>query len=143
MVADNDRVANLKRILAMRTAPAWLPATGDILTAILAGVRLGESEYGGYPVLIMETPNGDFVSVHAFHTLLVNQLAEIAPSPGDVLTVQYVGFVERTAEQKAKGKNDYHHYVLIDGDGSEAEPLPAFDWSNPKGKVTAKSGSEG
>jgi hypothetical protein len=128
----NTPIDPIDREIKIRTAPAWLPETGARLTATVAAVRIGSSEYGPYPVVVLESSDGTFYSVHAFHTLLQNQLVDIAPKVGDVLTVAYAGQVTRTEEEKTKGKQEYHNYVVIPGDESallHAEP-ENLDWSN-------------
>lgn len=109
----------IDREIRIRTAPAWLPPVGSRLTSTVVTIRIGQSEWGVYPVLIVEDANGTMHSIHAFHTLLRNQLKELRPMPGTLITVAYIGKVTRTEDEVAKGKNEYHNYVVIAGDGSD------------------------
>lgn len=103
-------------------APAWRPAVNDVLSGAILGFRMGHTdEYGDYPILVIKGDSGP-VAFHAFHGVVRERLRELQPKKGDVLTVQYGGQVERTAEEIEKGKKEYHRYYIESG-AVEATPV--------------------
>jgi hypothetical protein len=156
---DTDRLTEVRRKIALQTAPAWLPEEGAILTGAVEMVKRGESEYGAYPIVVLSVqsidPNpdgvvgGSFVAIHAFHSLLQDELLKIRPVTGDVLTFAYMGQQETNESKRsyaaavlqasgdatkiAKAEQDrtfYHLYVLMTGDGTTADAVKVeeFNW---------------
>lgn len=70
---------------------AWRPDPEDKLVGTVVEVDERVSDYGPYPLLIVETEDGDEVAVHAFHTVLKNELARKRPQPGDTIGIVYRG----------------------------------------------------
>lgn len=163
------RLAEVRRKIALQTAPAWMPngenGEGSILTGAVEMVRRGDSEYGAYPIVVLSVhsidPNpdglvgGSFVAIHAFHSLLQDELLKLRPVTGDVLTFAYMGQQETNqskrdyaaAVQAANGddakivkaqtdRTFYHLYVLMTGDGTTADAVKveAFDWDTDSAK---------
>lgn len=74
-------------------APAWRPQPGEGIEGTVVAVSQREGGYGSYPVLTLDTSDGE-LAVHAFHAVLRNELAEYAPEVGDALAIVYQGKVE-------------------------------------------------
>src|SRR5436190_3311625 len=72
-------------------AEAWKPAPGDKLVGKVVDLSERESAYGRYPIVTVETAGGEEIAVHAFHEVLQNELARLAPSLDTVIGVKYVG----------------------------------------------------
>jgi hypothetical protein len=94
-------------------APAWKPQPGDKLVGIITDLSSREGEYGVYAICTVRTEDGEFAA-HAFHEVLANELARIAPEVGDHIGIKYLGM------DPGKG---YHNYRVRRG-GDET-----FDWT--------------
>ena len=76
---------------------AWKPTNaGDQLVGMLARVdqRPPQNGYAEYPILIVLTDDGQEWAVHAFHTVLKDQLLKTAPQVGDRIRLTYKGKVQ-------------------------------------------------
>jgi hypothetical protein len=94
-------------------APAWKPQPGDKLAGVVTDLSTREGQYGAYPIITIRSEDGEH-AVHAFHEVLQNELARVAPKVGDGIGVKYIG------KDLDKG---YHRYrVRRDGDSE------SFDW---------------
>lgn len=118
------------RNLKILAAPAWIPAPDTTMTAKFVALRKGgiDSEYGVYPMLTVENiETGEYVTVHAFHTLLKTRILEMRPKLGDTLTLHYAGVMDSKKIDKKTGKPmQYHLYYVLEGDGSS--PLNIDEW---------------
>lgn len=64
---------------------------------------------GHYPLLRVKTETGEFVAVHAFHTVLANAIAREGVKAGDRIGIKYLG------EVKAANGTPYNNYkVAVD-----------------------------
>jgi hypothetical protein len=75
---------------------AWRPNPGDKVFGILRDITdSSEGDFGSYPILQIETPNGILVGVHCFHTILRNEVTrKVAKGTlqlGDQIAILYVG----------------------------------------------------
>lgn len=123
------------RAVAIAKARGWRPETQDTRTGDLVAVRLQHSDYpkpagSDYPVLVFEnvnradmTPDGTFFSLHAFHEQTQEWLTENKPAIGARMTMTHLEKVERTDDEKAAGKNDYHDWYFVMGDGTQVETV--------------------
>jgi hypothetical protein len=129
----------VERKIQLRTAPAWRPLPGTtMLNPTVVGVRRGDGgQYGPYPILVVETPAGEVWAIHAFHTLLRNQLTELRPTPGTLIeSITYVGRNETNesvkkfaADGKEADRTFYHHYLVTMPDDEDSE---GFLWEDVK-----------
>jgi hypothetical protein len=114
----STRDENLAAALDRDFAPAWRPEPGDKLIGRV--VELGErtTEYGTYPIVTVQTDEGERFAAHAIHTVLASQLAGKRPKVGERIGIVYRG--------KVKGdEREYHSYrVEVERDGDAA-----VDWS--------------
>jgi hypothetical protein len=69
--------------------------------------------YGTHPILQVDLPNGDGVSVHAFHTTLRSQIEPKIKSGrlgiGDLIAISHLG----TKPSSVKGHNDMNMYRVV------------------------------
>lgn len=134
--AQSDSVADIESYFerkALRQAPAWRPEPGSTIKAEVIGLKMGAGDYGPYPIIVYKvihatdsTPVGAIVSVHAFHTLLRNKLAELATEIGKVQWITYDGKVETNDSKKKRAtdpnadKTEYHLYD-VENDGEKVD----------------------
>lgn len=71
-------------------APGWRPEAGDQIVGTIVDISEGEGDYGPYPIVTIETADGD-LAVHAFHTVLRKELAAKRPVEGDRVGIKYLG----------------------------------------------------
>jgi len=112
-----DSVAD---IIKIRSALAWRPTAGDTVDGTVVKLLRRETEFGIYPVLVIDTGEPQYVAVHAFHSLLLEQLREVKTGPGDEITIVYQGKIEskndspdKDPETGLKRKRSYHAYLLV------------------------------
>lgn len=128
--AIEDEFAAYQERKNFRQAPAWMPEPGTTIKAEVIGLKMGSGDYGPYPIVVYKvlvSPDGrsaleSTVSVHAFHTLLREKLAELHTEIGSVQWITYDGKVETNASKKARAadpnaeKKEYHLYD-VENDG--------------------------
>jgi hypothetical protein len=68
---------------------AWWPSPGDVLKGTVSEIDVITGEYGGYPCVTVD--GDDRVAVHAFHTVLRNELAKRNVQVGDQIEILYGG----------------------------------------------------
>jgi hypothetical protein len=104
------------RALAILSAPAWRPESGDLITGSIVGFRSYEHpEYGKSPVVVLDTKDG-FRSVYLIHQTLLTNLTELAPQAGETITIAYQGKVESNKRKRTDGSpQDYHAYAVTKG----------------------------
>jgi hypothetical protein len=96
-VSAEDR---LRRELASFPQP-WRPQPGDVLVGSVLDVGERESKFGGsYPTVTVETAAGELVIVHAYHTVIRDELAQLQPATGERIGFAYHG----------RGPEGYHRY---------------------------------
>jgi hypothetical protein len=95
-------------------APAWRPEPGDKLVGVVVEVGENDAGWGDYPVVTVMDDDGNEAAVHAFHTVLRNELT--AAVVGDRVGIIYKG--------KVTGNNgtEYESYRVI---VEPANPAPA------------------
>ena len=100
-------------------ADAWKPEPGDKLIGTVVDLDERDSAYGDepYPIVTIETDDGNELAFHAFHTVARNELAKQRPVVGDRIGVAYHG--------KKDGKNYESYRVIVER--TESEPK-AIDW---------------
>jgi len=84
-----------------REVKGWRPAPGDVVLGVLVEISEAESEFGIYPLLTIEEPDGNLVNVHAFHAVLKNNLQRKLDhgtlTEGDDIAISYRGQGPATA----------------------------------------------
>ena len=122
----------MNEIIKIRSALAWRPSAGDMLDGTVVKLIARESEYGVYPVVILDTGDALYTAVHAFHTILRDAFRELKTKSGDELVVVYQGKIEskNSAGKDADGKEikrSYHSYIVI---GNGIDSTVEFDWDS-------------
>lgn len=89
---------------------AWRPKTGtkvgsveerSSLVGIVKQLSNATSDYGTYPLITLEVGAPYYVSIHAFHTVLANEIERLGLMEGDKLAVSYLG---RTPEKRTMAR---------------------------------------
>jgi hypothetical protein len=80
------------------TAEGWRPNPGDVAEGKVTEISEYDGGYGSYPVVTIETDEGK-VALHAFHTVLRNELARLNVQVGEPLAVLYAGNSRRRTAQ--------------------------------------------
>ena len=93
-------------------AEAWKPKNGDTIMGEVVEISTGETAYGAYPIVTIETAKGKS-AVHAFHSVLLNALVTAAPAVGETIAIKYEG--TKMAKSAKPGDDPYHAYrVMVD-----------------------------
>jgi hypothetical protein len=121
---------------AIANAPAFNPAIdadgkvidpdSAIFTGTVIGLHMGrDSGYGEYPVVVYKLDDGSYLKLHAFHTLIRNQLAELGTKIGKRQIVSYDGLKRKnnpTPDEIEKKLDRYHvTFVMNVGEAIETE----------------------
>lgn len=131
-------------LLRQRSAVAWRPAAGDMIDGRIVRILRRETnpEFGPYPLVLIDTGDPLYTAVHAFHSLLRDQLAEIKAKPGDEISIVYQGKLESKNDSPDKNddgtprKRKYHAYILV-SNGVDAST--DFNWDTD---ATTRDGDE-
>lgn len=88
----------MKRLLTQvdRDVHGWKPQPGDKVFGTLVDITDSEGgQYGQYVILTLETPSGNLVGIHCFHTVLRNiverKLARNSLQTGDEVAIAFRG----------------------------------------------------
>ena len=83
---------SLEKALDTDYAPAWRPEAGDKLVGEIVGLseRPGYDETP-YPIVTVRQDDGTELALHAFHTVIANELAKQRPVVGERIGVKYLG----------------------------------------------------
>ncbi|MGH7540178.1 MAG: hypothetical protein ACRELC_04175 [Gemmatimonadota bacterium] len=115
-----------------RVPTAWRPDEGDRLIGTVVEVGERESRYGGtYPLVVVATDAGEELVVHAYHTVLMDELSQQRPRRGDRIGMAYLG---RDAER------GYERYRVVVEHGEETDAEP--DWNRYAAEAAAELGEE-
>lgn len=84
---------------------AWRPSPGETLEGTVTEItEYDGGGFGGYPILTVGTEDGE-KAVHAFHTVLRNELAKLDIQVGEKVAILYGG------KQRSKdGSVEYEGY---------------------------------
>jgi hypothetical protein len=110
-------MAAVEAMLALDSQP-WRPEVGDQIAGTLRAIAIRSSSHtDNYPVLTIETAGGSCFDVHAFHTVLWDEIRQQQPRVGDVVGVKYLG-------RRAGGQGDgYEAYRLAVVHLEESAPV--------------------
>lgn len=102
---------------------AWRPDQEDspILIGKVVDIQQGTTDYGPYPLLVVEREDGTEVAVHGFQTVLKNELIRQRPQIGERIGIKYLG--EQKTKPGSKFKSFIGYRVKVDRQAGE------FDWS--------------
>lgn len=114
-------------------AQAWRPQVGEKLTGVVVAIGERISNYNDKPyvVLTVRTDDGHEFVVHAFHTVLAQELAMQRPQVGDRIGIRYDG--------QPEGKNYESYRVVVERNA----PAPELDWERIAAGVDAELSGNG
>ena len=100
-----------------QTAEAWRPQPDEELLGIVRRYNMRKmDDESEYPIVTVETEDGEKHAWHAFHKVGRALLEEDKPRPGDEIAIRYLG--------KVTGETyDYHNYKVAVGH-TTSEPQP-------------------
>lgn len=109
--------------IALTNAPPWRPSQkGDrIENVTVVGLKMMPSEYGAYPKVVYRTQDGEYIAVHAFHTVLRNNLAEIGTDIGQVQNLVYLGRPLSNTRKNSEGEPQPYENYYAEVAGSEVK----------------------
>lgn len=101
-------------------AEAWKPKPGDKLLGVIVDLDERTSSYDDdpYPIVTVQTDDGQELAWHAFHTVARNELAKQKPVVGDRIGIAYHG--------KPEGKSYESYRVIVERTDGSPKTL---DWS--------------
>jgi hypothetical protein len=109
-ITPGEDYADLDAMVQVDAEP-WMPKSGDRLFGVVLGVETADySEYGEYPIVFIQTPDGTEVAFHAFHTVAKTAILRADPRPGNRIGIMYKGQKEGSG---GNGKNDYENYRVV------------------------------
>jgi hypothetical protein len=111
-------------------AQTWRPQVGDKIVGTLVAIGTRASQFGDqpYPLLTLATDKGEVI-IHAFHSVLKNELAAQRPQVGDRIGIVFNG--------KPDGKRYEHYRLVVERDAPQQE----LDW-NTVAPETADTSAE-
>ena len=104
------------------TKRGWRPEPGDTVAGEVVDINETNGGYGPYYILTIHDGHGEEVDVHAFHTVLRNELARRNVQIGDSLEITYLGRVSG-----GRGAGGYDHYRVKGG------KTPVVNWGGDAG----------
>lgn len=121
----------------------WRPEVGDTIIGTIEDIGSRISDFNGepYPILTIAQEDGSVVAVHAFHSVLKNEIDALNPSIGDEIGVRYDGPKEPKGGLK-KGMSAYESYrVRLDrkSPAGSSVPTPPRAQSIPESERAASS----
>ena len=101
----DDAFASLLRLVD-REIVGWRPAAGDRIFGIVADIGTGESEFGEYPLIVIDSPQSEaLVGIHCFHASLKrdidNHLERKTLVIGSRIAISYHGLGQSTQGKSA------------------------------------------
>jgi hypothetical protein len=118
MSNSNDKTDDVSKLVDREYAEAWKPDPGDKLIGSVVEISQRDGTFGAYPILTVRQDDGTELALHAFHTVVANELARARPEIGERIAIKYIGM-----KPGSDGRAGYHAYkVAVD------RPEPVFNW---------------
>jgi hypothetical protein len=116
MEVGQEKQMSLEDQLNEENAPAWRPEEGDVIQGKVVNIDLRPAgDYPAYWIITLEKADGEREAIHAFHSVLAQELQRIRPQVGHMIAVKYLG--------KKQGRNySYANYKAA------TEHKPEVDW---------------
>lgn len=124
---------DITELIKIRSALAWRPSEGDILEGKVKKLLGRASDFGVYPVVVIDNGEANYTAVHAFHTILRDALKELKTKPDDDIVIVYQGKIRSNkpygydAETQEPLYRSYHSYVVI---GNGVDSTVEFTWDD-------------
>jgi hypothetical protein len=117
-VAPEDRLAAARAKLDQPRAETFRFAhEGDEIVGTVARLDEADTEYGTQRIVVLDPGDGNLRSIWLLHDALRSQMEKLAPEPGDVIAVRYLG-----RQQSGNGRS-YHAYTV-----TSDRDRPQFQW---------------
>jgi hypothetical protein len=116
----------------IKAASAWRPEVGGTVTGtVVAIVGREDKDYGMYPVVILRVQDvTEYLAIHSFHQVMINELREAHAAPGVEITVRYNGKKDHNkARDDAGNPRKYHAYSVVPAEGAT---LTMWDFTTDK-----------
>lgn len=103
----------------------WRPNPGDVVEGKVVDLDRAYSTYQGsyYPIITIEQADGKQVAVHAFHSVLKNELVKRKPKNGERIRIVYLG----KKEHKQQGMNPIEVYKVTSESAFSQDLWDAFE----------------
>lgn len=143
---DNDQaVADIQQLLDAETT-SWRPEPGSQIVGVVKAIQHRTSDWSkDYPILTIAPSDGSvpWVDVHAFHTVLWQEIVNHAPRIGDTVGIRYVG------KQPGGAGESYELYKFalartassLEADGAQALQAPSSAPSDNGWGAAAQAGA--
>jgi hypothetical protein len=104
-------------------ASAWRPdqEDPDVIIGEVTEISFASSDYEPYPLIVIRQEDGTEKAVHAFHTVLKNELLRQKPNIGERIGIKYLG--EQPTKPGSKFKSFIGYRVKVD------RKAGTFDWN--------------
>jgi phytoene dehydrogenase-like protein len=120
--SEKNEIEEYFKRMEQAKAPAWMPDPGTTIVGEVIGLHMRDGEHGLYPCVTYRVEGGTVINVHAFHTLLRKNLADLKTDIGVKQIITYNGKRKKlhaTEEEVKKGLDAYHDYYVENyGEGS-------------------------
>lgn len=98
--------------LVNRDIVGWRPKAGDRIFGVVADISEGTSEFGTYPLIVIDTPQTEaLVGVHCFHQTLKREV-ESNLNRGTLTIGTNIAIAYKGEGEAEKGKSAPHLYRL-------------------------------
>lgn len=143
-------MSKLEERLEAGLPEAWRPdkKDDDLLIGEVVDIDVGTSDYGPYPLIVIRQDSGEEKAVHAFHTVLANELTRARPQVGERIGIKYLG--EQPTKPGSKYKSFIGYRVKVDRKattfdwsriGAEPDPEPLAPAAEPEEPVEVPAGA--
>lgn len=118
-------------------APGWRPNPGDqVVGKIVEISEAPGTDFGPYPLITIEQADGTEVAVHAFHSVLKNEIDSKRPTEGDRIGIRYLGKKTGT-----NGGREYEAYRVVIERATPAQHAGPTTTASTPSAAPAGSGS--
>lgn len=115
-----------------RDAEGWRPDPGDKIQGTIVDITTRDSEYQDdtYPVLeIKNELDGEYIAVHAFHSVLKREISNQKPEVGDRIGIKYFGKVTGKRTDTKGRPVEFEKYKVV-VDRAIAKDVEKPDWDS-------------
>jgi hypothetical protein len=126
--ASTTRTFDAETLMRIKSAVAARPEPGQSISGTIVVIVPRTSDFGKYPVIVLDTGEDRYTAVHAFHQIAEQQLRELKVAPGQDITMRYDGKVQSKTDDGKGGKRSYHVWTVVPADGGDVE---VYDFGAP------------
>jgi hypothetical protein len=131
-VAPEDRLAAARAKLDQPRAETFrFGKAGDEIAGTVVRLDEADTEYGSQRIVVVDPGDGNLRSIWLLHDALRSQMEKLAPDPGDVIAVRYLG------RQQSANNRSYHAYTV-----TSDRDRPQFQWGKRPQRQDTPSGAD-